>query len=353
MTINFVRSTRLALRRSLFERLAAGVIALLPLTTAAQEPALTPVVIASPGPGSTVSLPLELAIKIGADRAEGLTVRTRFMAGGGAALKELQGGNSDFGIFGMPAAMLQHTIDPRIVTIAAIDDLPLYVLLVRKDLKGKVKSVKDLAGKVIGVHTNSLSAKTTSHQLIDLLLRTSGISPDKVRLTAAGANWESVSSTLKSGGADATMIDEPFASRLIEEGIGFVLFRTDNPDDIRQLPGATFLRVSLNVRRDRAEANPQLTEKVVRMLQHTLQWIASHKPEEIVDALAIADPVQRSALVATLRKNTRQYSRDARFSNAQLADTQIFFRASNADNAAAQKLDINDVVMDRWVGRKN
>jgi NitT/TauT family transport system substrate-binding protein len=202
------------------------------------------------------------------------------------------------------------------------------------------------------VHSDSLTAKTTSHLLTTLLLRAHGIELERVRITAAGARWETVSAALKSGTVDAIMIDEPFATRLVDEGAAFVLFSTGNPQDVRNLSGAGFLRVALNARRDRAEGNPELTAKVVRMFQRTLAWLAQHSPEQTADALAVTDPVQRAALVTILRKNPRQYSRDGKFSAAQLIETQAFFRASNADNAAAQRLSISAVVVDRWVGRK-
>lgn len=312
----------------------------------------TPVSISLPGPGSTVSLPLEIAVKIGADRAEGLQVRPRYIPGGGVALRELQSGNADFGMFGLPAAMLMHLTDPRIVTLAAVDDLPLYVLMVRSDLRPKVARIEDLKGRTIGIHANSLNAKTTSHQLVDLLLQGAQVGPDAVRIVAAGANWETMSATLRSASADAVLTDEPFATRLEQSGIAFRLFSTDRPEDARRIAGAGFLRVALHARRDRVDANPELAEKVVRMIQRTLAWIAQHSPEQVADALQLPDPAAREALVAVLRNNPRQYSRDGKFSAAQLRDTEIFFRATNTDTPAAQRFSVDTMIMDRWAGRK-
>jgi len=44
-----------------------------------------------------------------------------------------------------------------VVGIAAVDDAPLFVLMVRSALKGKVKTIADLKGKV---HSESIPAPT-------------------------------------------------------------------------------------------------------------------------------------------------------------------------------------------------
>ena len=61
-------------------------------------------------PSGSVAFPLELAKKIGADRAEGLELRLKFVNGGGVAISDLATGNAEFGVFGLPAAMLYNKI---------------------------------------------------------------------------------------------------------------------------------------------------------------------------------------------------------------------------------------------------
>ena len=109
--------------------------------------------------------------------------------------------------------------------------------------------------------------------------------------------------------------------------------------------------MALHGLRDRVEANPAGAERMVRVLQKALRWMATHTPEQIVDQLALTGET-RTAMLTVLRKNSRQYSRDGRFSAAQLSETETFFRASNPDNPAAQRLAIDSMVLDRWAGRK-
>lgn len=310
-----------------------------------------PVTVSLPGPGSAASLPLEIAISLGYDRDEGLMLKPKYILGGSTPLRDLQSGLAGFVMHGMPAAMLNHLQDERYVTLMPIDDQPQYVLMVRQGLRDKVKSPRDLAGHIIGIHANSLTNKTTSHQLTELLLHGAGVGRDKVRFVAEGTDWAGVSSAFRSATVDAGMTDEPFATRLVAEKLAYPIFNTTNRDDRRRLAGAGFLRMAMHGLRDGVEANPLVAERMVRMMRKALRWMATHTPEQIVGQLGLAGEV-RQAMLTVLRKNPRQYSRDGRFSAAQLRDTEAFFRASNPDNAAGQQLGIDSMVIDRWAGRK-
>lgn len=304
-----------------------------------------------PGPRDSVSIPLEVAVKIGADRAEGVSLRLRFVGGGGVAIEDLNSGNAGFGVFGVPAAMKDNLKQPGLVALAAINDLPLYTLMVRNDLRDKIKRVADLKGRVIGIHSNSLATKTTSHQVMDLLLRTHGMSPTDVSYVAVGQSWETQSSAFIGMTVDASMCDEPFGTRLAEEKLAFQMYSTGNPADAASTPGAGFLRAALIARRDSVAADPSLAERMVRVVRRSLVWMAARRPEEIADALEMAG-AERVSFLLVYRKYPRQYSMDGKFSRAQLRDTEIFFRAIDPDNPAARRFAIDSMIVDRWAGGK-
>jgi NitT/TauT family transport system substrate-binding protein len=315
--------------------------------------AQTPLVIGVPGPGSTVSLPVEVLVKRGFDRAEGLAVRPRFVGGGGVVLRDLADGNADYGVFGLPAAMNQNLRGARYVALAAIDDLPLYTLVVRADLRGAIRRIEDLRGRTVGIHSNGLATRTTSHQLLDLVLASHGVPADSVRIVAAGQSWETQTAALRSGSIDASMCDEPIATRLEAAGLAHTLYSTGNPGDARATPGAGFLRAALIGLRSRVDAQPDEAARVVAMFRRTLGWLAQATPVQVADTLAPGSDDERAALLAVLTRFRRQYSRDGTFSRAQLRDTDAFFRASNADNPAAQAYSVASMVIDRWVGQRD
>ncbi len=312
----------------------------------------TRITVSVPGPGAASYLPLAVASRIGADKAEGVELNLRYVAGGGVAIQEMLSGNAEFAVLGLPAAMSARLKDNRIVALAAVNDLPLYVLLVRNGLKGKVRTVADLRGRVIGVHSNSITTKTNSHQLIELLLRQVGVAPESVRFVSVGQRWSSEAAMLAEGSADAVMGDEPHAARMVAEGTAFQLLHLGEPGVAATIPGGGFLRGTLVGRSDRIDADPRKAEIMVRILRRSLAWIASHSPDEIIALAGIEDPRERRFMLETLQRYPRQYSSDGRFSQRQLLETEIFFRNSQAGSAAAQTFRVESMILDRWVGRK-
>jgi NitT/TauT family transport system substrate-binding protein len=309
-------------------------------------------VVSYPGPRNISYLPLDLASRIGADRAEGARLVSLHTGGGAVALGNLLNRNADFAVAGLPAAMSQRANGGKVLAIAPVNDAPLFILMVRSDLKGKVRRVADLKGRVVGVNTSSLTSKTTSQQLAELVLRADGVRPDQVRVVPAGQSWEEQSTLLAGRIADAIMGDEPFASRLKAEGKVFFLANLADPATSRQIPGANFLHAALETREDMLAEHPGEVARMVRILRRTLAWMAGHSPEQIVDALGVSDPEERRSLVHSLTVYPKLYSRDGRFSTRQLAETETFFRTSSGDDKAAAALRLEAMVVDQWAGRK-
>ncbi|MCG2577193.1 ABC transporter substrate-binding protein [Dechloromonas sp. XY25] len=306
-----------------------------------------------PGPNAASYYPVELISKIGADKAEGATLRVVFSPGGPAAIDDMMHNNVDFAVVGLPAAMSVRLKDKRVVALAAINDLPLYVLLVRQGLKGEVKSIADLKGRTIGLHSNSTANKSTSQQVLELMFRRGGVPPGSYHVVGIGRRWESESLMLKSGAVDAVIGDEPHATHMANSKIAFPLVHLGDAQTARQYAGAGFLRGALIGRSDKLEKDTAKAETMIRIIKRTLTWIATHTPEEFANALGIADADEKQKLIAVLRKYPRQYSKDAAFSNAQLRETEIFFIDSQAGNPAAESFRIDTMIDARWVGKKD
>lgn len=338
-------------RRSLLRGAALACALPAPALLRAQADKLAPAVLATPGPASAVSLIPELAVKIGADRAEGVALRLKFVSGGGVAIRELSNGNADFGVFGLPAAMNENLAGPRLVALAAVEDRVLLSVMVRSDLRDTVRRVEDLRGRVLGIHSNSLATSTTGQQFLTLVLRQHGIAPEAVRFVAAGQSWETQSGMMRSKLADAIVSEEPFGLRLEQDGLAFALFRIGHPADPRTLPGVGLLRGTLIAPRGRVEAEPDLVQRLVRMVQRTLAWRREQAPAQVVQALGLAG-AEAQAFLEMLRQNPQQFSADGRFSLAQLAQTEVFFRESAGNTPEAMAYRVAAMVVDRWAGRK-
>ena len=317
----------------------------------AGEAAPSRIVLSAPGPRNISYLPVDLIPAIGADKEEGVSLQILHSGGGGVALNNMVTRNADFAVAGVPAAMSLKANGGDVVVIAPVDDAPLFVLMVRSGLKGKVQRIADLRGKVIGVNTSTKSSKTTSQQLAELLLKSAGVALNSVRIVPAGQSWIEQSSLMISGQADAVVGDEPFASRLLADKRVFFLAHLAQPETVKGIKGANFLHAALETRSDVIANEPAKVEKMVRMIKKSLAWIAHHTPEEVADVLGVMEPEERNALVLSLNKYPKTFSRDGKFSAAQLKDTDVFYHSGLDKGDAGQSLSVEQMINDRWVGR--
>lgn len=309
------------------------------------------ITLSAPGPLNISYLPIDLIPKIGADRDEGVTFRLIHTGGGAVALNNLVTRNADFAVAGVPAAMSLRANGGDVVIIMPVDDAPLFVLMVRAGLKGKVKRIADLKGKVIGVNASTKASKTTSQQLAELLLKSDGVALDSVRIVPAGQSWVEQSSLMISGVADAVVGDEPFASRLLADNKVYFLAHLAKPETVKGIKGINFLHAALETRSDVIAKEPAKVEKMARMMKKSLAWIASHTPEQVVDVLGVSDPEERNSLILSLKNYPRAFSRDGKFSAAQLTETNDFFHADLDSSAAAKALKVESMVDARWAGQ--
>jgi NitT/TauT family transport system substrate-binding protein len=187
---------------------------------------------------------------------------------------------------------------------------------------------------------------------MELLMKSEGMVLDDVRMISAGLSWEDSSSVLRAGGVDAILTDLSFAARLMAEGKGYSLANYGELSANNKIPGSHYLHATLSTREDLIAQQPQLAGKMVSILRRSLVWIKNHTPEQVVEQMHVVDEFERKALLSVLQANLNLYSPDGRFSDAQMKDTEVFFRYANKDDQAAQALKINSVIDERWAGVK-
>lgn len=312
-----------------------------------------PLTLATTGPGNLSHLPVDLIKRIGADRAEGVELTVRYFGGGPLAYKDMLERNSDFAVAGAPALAGLAAKGEPVVSVAAVNRVPTFVLMVRSDLKNRVKSVQDLRGRVIGVNSSTTATKSTSQLLAEYVLRRAGVDPlAEVNFIAAGQTLAEQQSALDSGAVDALMGDEPFATQLKSEGRVYHLLDFHDPDIARKALGGLFLNAQLATRRDVLEREPHKVERMVRVLKRTLNWIAAHSPEEIAARLYPHDQTARRALVATLKRHKAIYSPDGAFTREQIATAEAFFRANQPPDSPAARFAFETMIDARFAGIK-
>lgn len=326
--------------------------ALLQAPLTAQAANTIKISLACPGPGSLSLLPVDLIKKIGADQAEGVDLDVRYFGGGPLAAKEMLDGNSDFAALGMSALATFHANGKDVRSIVSLSRTPTYVLSVRSDLRKSIKSIADLKGRVIGVHSGSRNNKSTSQQLAEFMLIRAGISPDSVNYLPAGQSYEEQRAALTSGTIDALMGEEPFSTRMKEEGLIYILADLLDANAARQALGGPFLYVQVATRGSLMTQQPEKAKKMVAIMRRTLQWISTHSPDEIAHALAGngAGSVRgNSSIIARVKP---AFSPDGVFRREEVTTAERFFQTVFGDDQKARTLRMTDFIDARYAGWK-
>src|SRR5262249_26605786 len=135
-----------------------------------------------------------------------------------------------------------------------------------------------LRGHIAGVTT----AGSSSHMLLNYLLRRHGVATDTVSVTAIGSAATAIAA-LEHGKVDAGMMAEP----------AFTLMTKRNPKapalaDLRDSAGvkdafgtATYPAGVLYAKGEWMRANHETAGALARAIVHSLEWIHSHTPQEI------------------------------------------------------------------------
>jgi NitT/TauT family transport system substrate-binding protein len=286
------------------------------------------IVLALPGPGSMVYLPVQLAQAIGADHAEGLELKLRYFPGGPLAMRDLRDKNCDFAVVGLPAIAAARSDGMPVLAVGQLSQSAMVSLMLRHDLKDKIKTISQLKGARIGVNNSTRTARSTSQMLAEYLLARAGVSISEVQFIATGQNREAQRAALQSKSVDVLMGDEPFASEMVRTGEVVLLADLFNPHTSANLLGGAFVHAALATREDVYTDHAQSLRKVQHMFETTLQWIAQHSAEQVLQALsgqAGYDAASVKSSLPVLERNPGMYPLHLAWDTKAVGVTQTLF----------------------------
>lgn len=304
------------------------------------------VVLAVPGPGTLSYLPVYLAKAIAADQAEGLDLKLRYVAGGPLALRDLREKNCDFAAVGLPAIADARAAGIPVVAIGQLSQSAMYVFLLRSDLKNQIRSIAQLKGKRIGTTSSTSSSRSMGHMMTYYLIQKAGLKRSDVQFVSVGQSRDTQRAALTSGELDAIMGDEPFASELIDQGVAARLADLYLPKNSSELLGGPIVHAALASREDVLSQHPDTVKKLLRMYDLTLQWMAQHTAQEIIEKLANQpgfSPERSKILVAILQRNQGMYTNSTKWDSEAVAVTEKFFH-DTASGPQEQNLSFADFV---------
>jgi NitT/TauT family transport system substrate-binding protein len=286
------------------------------------------IVLAVPGPGSLVYLPVQLALAIGADHAQGIALKLRYFPGGPLALRDLRDKNSDFAVVGLPAIASARADGMAVLAVGQLSQTAMVSLMLRHDLKGKIKSIGQLSGARIGVNNSTRTARSTSQMLSEYLLSRAGVNIAAVQFVPTGQNREAQHAALQSKSVDALMGDEPFASEMLGSGEVVLLADLYNPRTSAELLGGPFVHAALATREEVYADHAPSVQKVQHMFERTLQWIAQHSAQQMLEALATQPGYDAAAVKAglsVLQRNPGMYATHLAWDPKAIETTQAFY----------------------------
>jgi ABC-type nitrate/sulfonate/bicarbonate transport system substrate-binding protein len=155
---------------------------------------------------------------------------------------------------------------------------------------------------------------------------------------------------LGSGAIDALMGEEPFSSRLAEEGLVYILADLHNETVARQSLGGPFLYVQIATRGNLLAQQPEKAKRMVAIMRRVLNWVASHNPDEIAHMLHGKSPEALRDSKQLLERSKSAFSPDGTFRREEVATTERFFLNLSKDNPKVRGMRLTEFIDARYAG---
>ena len=284
--------------RTIFGRLVAPLLALLMMSgvTFAQSK----VTIAVGGGACLCYLPTVLAKQLGEYDKAGLSVELVDLKGGSDALKAVLGGSAD-----VVSGYFDHCVNlaakkQEMQAFVVYDRYPGLVLVVSPKHTDEIKSIKDLAGKKVGV---SAPGSSTDF-FLKYLLKKNGLEPSSAAVIGVGLGATAVAA-MEQGQIDAAVMLDPSVTVLQGHYKDLrILSDTRTQKDTLSVfggeyPGGALYSTAAWVKSHQKEAQA-LTNAIV----NTLKWIHAHAPEDVIAKMPPALVGKDKELYLAALKNT-------------------------------------------------
>jgi NitT/TauT family transport system substrate-binding protein len=260
----------------MFGRLAGALLALaLGSGFAAAQSKITVAV----GGGSCLCyLPTVLAKQLGEFDKAGLAVELVDLKGGSDALKAVLGGSAD-----VVSGYFDHCVNlaakkQELVSFVVYDRYPGLVLVVAPSHTGEIKSIKDLAGKKVGV---SAPGSSTDF-FLKYLLKKNGLDAASAAVIGIGLTATAVAA-MEQGQIDAAVMLDPAVTVLQASHPDLkILSDTRTQKDTLEVFGGEYPGGALYSTAAWVGSHEKEVQALTSAIVNTLTWIHSHSPEEIM-----------------------------------------------------------------------
>src|SRR5437879_7402791 len=259
--------------RTIFGRLGATLLALVRMAELAA--AQSKITIAVGGGACLCYLPTVLGKQPGEFDEAGLAVELVDLKGGSDALKAVLGGSAD-----VVSGYFDHCVNlaakkQELQSFVVYDRYPGLVLVVSPAHTNEIKSIKDLAGKKVGV---SAPGSSTDF-FLKYLLKKNGLDPTSAAVIGVGLGATAVAA-MQQGQIDAAVMLDPSITVLQGDYPDLrILSDTRTQKDTLSVFGGEYPGGALYSTAAWVASHEKDVQALTTALINTLAWINAHSPE--------------------------------------------------------------------------
>jgi len=262
----------------LLARVGLSLAASLAALALASGAAFAKITIAIGGAGCLCYLPTVLAEELGEYKKAGIEIELINFRGGSQALTAVIGGSAD-----VVSGYYDHCVNlaarnQNLQAFVVYDRYPGLVLGVSPRHTAEINSVRDLAGKKVGV---SAPGSSTDF-FLKFLLAKNGVAPDAAAVIGIGLDAPAVAA-MEQGTVDAAVMLDPTPTLLRGKFPALkILSDTRTQADTLAVFGGEYPGGALYTRGDWIAKHEKETQALTDAILATLKWVHSHTPEEIM-----------------------------------------------------------------------
>jgi len=290
-------------------------------------------------------LPTMLAKELGEFQKAGLNVEVVDFKGGSQSLQAVMGGSAD-----VVSGYFDHTVNlaakgQELQSFVVYDRYPGFALVVSPKHTATIKSIKDLAGKKVGV---SAPGSSTDF-FLKFMLRKNGVDPNSIGVIGVGLGATAIAS-MEQGEIEAAIMLDPAVTVLQGRHKDVtILSDTRSQKDTLAVFGGEYPGGALYTKADWIKSHEKEVQAMTNAIVNTLKWIHTHTPEEIADKMP-AELVgkDKPGYIAALKNTMPMYSETGLMDPKGAAAVLAVFSQSSPDVAKAN-IDLSKTYTNKYV----
>jgi ABC-type nitrate/sulfonate/bicarbonate transport system substrate-binding protein len=265
-------------------------------------------------------VPVLVALSLGYFEEERLAVDVILFPGGAEVRKALVAGEVDFGAQGSVHVGIAQNAGVDLKAVLTTFEFSTIDLLVRKELKDKVKTLPDLKGKIIGVTRFGSLTWAMAIKYVAM----AGLDPKKdVTIVEVGSDLAAIAAALKTGKIDIFTGWTIVTYTMMKEDIAYPLLNILDPQQHEKYIGSTStMEAVITAMGKTIKEKPDLVIRVVSAIKKALIYMNTHTPEEVADVIlrnrktAELAGLPREDLVGMLKLMREGFSKDGLLSKS-------------------------------------